>query len=98
VSSVTVPRPHVTRDEVIDVLSRGLGPRYHVASTADPEVVIVQTSSAFRAYLRIVCRGGVSELRVRPGGLVWNLPINTLGIARKVNQVLRESPALGGSR
>jgi hypothetical protein len=97
VSTVTVPRSNVTKEEVSKVLRIGLGPRYHVTAADDPDAMVVGTNRVIRAHIRIVPRDNYAEIRVSPGGLVWDRLINTFGIARKVREVLREAPELGGS-
>jgi hypothetical protein len=39
-----------------------------------------------------------TEIRVTPGGLVWDRLINSVGIARKVRKVLETAVELGGSQ
>jgi hypothetical protein len=109
-STITVPRPDVTSDEVADALRRGLGPRYNVlpgkgvnwnpvgAPRPDhPDTIVVGTGSTrlFRAQVRISQDAGETILHVSSGGLT--LPprlINRLWVTRKVNQVLRGAPSL----
>jgi hypothetical protein len=47
-----------------------------------------------KAQVTITPRGGQTELRISAGGLTWDLLMNTLGVARKVKQVLTSAPSL----
>jgi hypothetical protein len=47
-----------------------------------------------RAQVRIIRRSGKTDVRVTPGGLLGDLVMNTLGIAPKVRQALRDAPSL----
>jgi len=105
--TVTILRPDITSDEVVDVLSRALGPDYHVVASsrtnwaarvvpADAETVLVRAGSnrVWRAYVSVVRQADRTRLRVSPGGLAIDRLINSFGIARKVTRVLRQSAEL----
>jgi hypothetical protein len=109
-STITVPRPDVTSDEVADALRAGLGPRYHVLPGKGvnwnpvggprpdhPDTIVVGTGSnkLFRAQVRISQSGGETILHVSPGG-IGPVPrvTNRLWIARKIGEVLRAAPNL----
>jgi hypothetical protein len=47
-----------------------------------------------KAQVTITRRGGQTELRISPGGISWDLLLNTLGVARKVRRVLASSASL----
>jgi hypothetical protein len=106
--TVTVPRADLTTEEVSKVLRDGLGPDYNVLPgmamgrpawsgphEGRPNTILVGTGNnrAIKAQVTITPRGGQTELRISPGGLSGDLILNTLGIARKVRQVL--ASALG---
>jgi len=107
-STITVPRDDVTSEEVTDALRSGLDPRYEVASglrmprsplfgspRADrPELILVSSSPMVRAQVKIVRRPGATDIHVTPGGVLGDLLMNALGIARTVGRVLREAPGL----
>jgi hypothetical protein len=105
-STVTVRRRDVTAEEVTDALRAGLGPRYEVVSGMRmpavplgkphpdrPELILVSSGAMAKAQVRIIRHSGQTDIRVTPGGLV----INTIGLAAKVRQVLRDSPDLSSS-
>jgi hypothetical protein len=109
-STITVPRPDVTTDEVRDALRKGLGSKYNVIPDSglnmdpiarprpdEPDSLVVGTGSGriFRAEVKISRQPGQTLLHVRAGGLTAPLKIlNVLWIARKVSQVLQASPGL----
>jgi hypothetical protein len=103
VFTIVVPRSDVTADEVVRALRDGLGPGYRVLpgmrqtrapfseplpGSADEIVVAVGSGRVQRAQVTIVRGPGSSELRIRPGGLISDLVLNTLVIARRVHRVL----------
>jgi hypothetical protein len=47
-----------------------------------------------KAQVTITPRGGQTELRISPGGVTWDLVLNTFGVARKIRGVLASSPSL----
>jgi hypothetical protein len=109
-STITIPRPGVTTEEVSEVLRRGLGPRYNVvpgkgmnwnpvgSPRADqPGKIVVGTGSTrlFRAQVTVSRDSGQSDLHVVAGGIT--LPVrltNRLWIAEKVRRVLQAAPSL----
>jgi hypothetical protein len=105
-STITVRRHDVTADEVTDALRAGLDPRYEVVPGMRmpnlpfikprpdrPELILVSSGAIARAQVRIIRHSGQTDIRVTPGGLV----INTIGIAAKIRQVLRDAPDLRAS-
>jgi hypothetical protein len=108
-STVTVPRVDLTAEEVSRVLRDGLGDGYNVLPgmvmsrpawagphEGPPNSILVGTGSnrAVKAQVTLVPRGGQTELRISPGGLLGDLIMNTFGIARQVRQVLASAPSL----
>lgn len=109
-STITVPRPDVTTEEVSEVLRRGLGPRYSVLPgkgmnwnpagkpRADhPGKIAIGTGSTrlFRAEVTITQTPGQTIIRVISGGI--SLPVrltNRLWIAEKARRVLQAAPSL----
>jgi hypothetical protein len=104
--TVTVPRPDLTTEEVAQVLRAGLGDGYNVLPgkamgrtmyqaehDGQPNTIVVGTGEnrMFKAQVTITPRDGQTELRISPGGLTWDLLMNTFGVARKVQQVLAAS-------
>lgn len=109
-STVTVPRPDVTIDEVTDALRHGLGPKYTVLPGTrinwnpvgnprpnHPHTIVVGTGSnrLFRAQVKLSRGSGETRLHVSPGGLSLLRLTNRLGIARKARQVLLDARAFG---
>lgn len=107
-STITVPREDVTSEQVTGALRSGLDPRYEVQPGMrmprsplfgkprpdQPDLILVSSGPMVRAQVRITRRPGQTDLRVTPGGLLGDLLMNTLGIARIVSDVLREAPGL----
>ena len=108
-STITVPRPDVTSEEVADALRRGLGPRYNVLPGMGvnfsplvnlrpdhPDTVVVGTGSnrLFQAQVRISHDAEETTLHVSPGGWGWPRLPNMVGVARKVREVLRDAMSL----
>lgn len=105
--TVTVPR-EVTSDEVVKALRDGLNPSYEVQPgtkmprspffgrprPAGPELIMVSSGMMTRAQVTVVPRPGGTDLKVTPGGVLSDLLMNTLGIARRVREVLQSDPAL----
>jgi hypothetical protein len=108
--TITVPRPDVTTEEVSEVLSGGLGPRYNVLPGKgmnwnpvggprpdQPGKIVVGTGSTrlFRAEVVLSQRSGQTVLHVIAGGLTL-VPrvINRLWIAERVRRVLQAAPTL----
>ena len=104
-STITVRRHDVTAEEVTDALRAGLDSRYDVVPGMRmppllgtprpdrPELILVSSSAMARAQVKIIRHSGQTDIRVTPGGLL----INTIGLAAKVRQVLRDAPDLGSS-
>jgi hypothetical protein len=111
-AKLTFSRPDVSRDEVSDLLRKGLGPRYNVLPGMRagwgftpprpdaPDAIAVGTGSnrVRRTQVRIDRRGSETQIRVSPPGpITLRLP-NMLGINRKVHRVLAEATSLGSPR
>jgi hypothetical protein len=107
--TVTVPRADLTTEEVVTVLRDGLGAGYNVLSgmainqlaflgpqAGQPNTIVVGTGGnrLVKAQVTITRRGGQTELRISPGGVTWDLVMNTFGVARKVRGVLTSSLSL----
>jgi hypothetical protein len=107
--TITVPRDDVTSEEVCKALRDGLGAGYNVLPgmgmgqsgiqsphPAQPDTILVGTGSNrfVKAEIKIVRQGGRTILRISAGGLVLPLIINSVGIARKIRNVLATSPDL----
>ena len=115
--TLRIARPDLPTDDVAQALRDGLGPEYNVLPgmrqtrapfsepvPGPPDAIVVGTGSnrVQRAQVTIVRRAGSSELHISPGGLLGDLVLNTLVIARQVRRVLAgapglHSPAEGGS-
>ena len=109
-STITIPRPDVTTEEVSEVLRRELGPRYNVLAGEGmnwnpvgspraqlPDKIVVGTGSTrlFRAQVTVSRDAGQTDLHVVAGGLT--LPVrltNRLWIGEKVRRVLQAAPSL----
>jgi hypothetical protein len=104
--TVIVPRADVTSDEVVAALRNGLDPQYNVTGGErmtrnpfghphpdQPDAILVGKGSntVIRAEVDIVRRSDHTELRIRPGGVLGQLVLNTLGLARKIRRVLRDA-------
>lgn len=91
--AVTILRPDITSDELVDVLSAALGPRYRVARSG-ANTVLVQAGSkrAARAQVRIDPGPDRTVLTVRAGGLAFGR--RSFGVARRVTRVLQQSAEL----
>ena len=107
--TVTVPRAYLTTEEVVAVLRDGLGAGYNVlpgmamgrlvlqaARVGRPNTIVVGAGGnrVVKAQVTITPRDGQTELRIRPGGVSWDLLLNTFGVAREVRRVLASSPRL----
>jgi len=105
--TVIVSRADLTTEEVVSMLRDGLGAGYNVlpgmeigqtalqsphAGRSNTIVVGIGSNRVVKAQVTITPRGGRTELRISPGGMTWDLLINTLGVARKVRRVLANSP------
>jgi hypothetical protein len=103
---LTIPRSDIRTDEVVQALRDGLGPTYNVlpgmrqtrAPFSDPVpgspdtiVVGIGSNRVQRAQVTIVRGSGRSEIHISPGGLISDLILNTLVIARRVHRVLRDA-------
>jgi hypothetical protein len=92
--AVTILRPDITSDELVEVLSAALGPRYRVArSGADGVLVQAGLKPAVRAHVGVDRGPDRTVLTVRAGGLVFGR-LNSFGLARRVRRVLQQSAEL----
>jgi len=109
-STVTVPRPNITVEEVSAVLRNELGSRYGVTPSmtsrglakevpSDANSLLVSGSWFQRANVRIIPCPDRTEIDVSPGATYPGLIrlIDRIGIARKVHQILEHAPELAGS-
>jgi hypothetical protein len=109
-STVTVPRPDVTVEEVSTVLRSNLSSRYTVTPSmmatgfgkevpGDAHTMLVAANWLARATVRIVPAKNSTEIQVSPGATYFGLIrlIHRAGVARKVHQALENEPALAGS-
>jgi hypothetical protein len=110
VSTITIPRPDLTSEEVTDALRQGLEPRYNVLPETGvnwnpvgnprpdhPDTIVVGTGSnrLFRAQVKIYRGAEATRLRVSPGGMSLVPRLtNRLWLARRVLQVLQAAPGL----
>jgi hypothetical protein len=105
-STVTIPKA-VTSQEVIEALRNSLDSRYEVLSgmrmprapfaiprSGAPELIMVTAGPMVRAQVKIVPRAEGTDLQITPGGLLGDLLMNTLGVARKVRQALLHASTL----
>jgi hypothetical protein len=66
----------------------------------DPDTILVSICSNrlsnrfFRAQVTLTRPSGQTVIRIRPGGTSSEFPINALGIARKIRQVLASAPGI----
>jgi hypothetical protein len=64
----------------------------------DLDTILVSTGSGrlssrlFRAQVTLTRPPGQTVIRIRPGGTSSEFPVNALGIARKIRQVLASAP------
>jgi hypothetical protein len=108
-STITVARPNVTSEEVSEVLREGLSARYNVLpgmrmtrnpvgnprpGQSDTILVGIGSNRVIRTQVTIVRRSGQTDLRISPGGISWELLLNTLGSARKIRRVLSDASNL----
>jgi hypothetical protein len=108
-STLTIPLADLSTEEVVTVLRDGLGENYNVLPgmimgrtilqsprKGPPNKIVVGTGEnvLVKAQVTITPRGGQTELRISPGGLTWDLIYNTLGVGRKIREVLTSSPGL----
>lgn len=106
---ITSARPDLATDEVVQALQDGLGPGYNVLAgmrqtrapfsepvPGSPDTIVVGVGSnrVQRAQVTIVRGSGRSEIHISPGGLISDLVLNTLVIARKIHRVLASAPGL----
>jgi len=110
-STVTVPRD-VTSQEVVEALRRSLDPRYEVLPgmrmprsplfgqprPGDPGLILVTAGAMVRAQVTVIPRAGGTDLRISPAGVLGDLLMNTLGIARDVRQALLDAPSLAARK
>jgi hypothetical protein len=106
-STITVHRHDVTAEEVTDALRAGLGSGYDVVPGMRmsrvpvfgkprpdrPELILVSCGAMAKSQVRIIRHSGQTDIRVTPGGLL----INTIGMAARVRQALRDAPDLSSS-
>jgi hypothetical protein len=107
--TVTVARSDLRTDEVVQALQEGLGPGYNVLpgmrqtrapfsepvpGSPDTIVVGIGNNRVQRAEVDIVRRSGESKIKISPGGLISDLVLNTLVIARRIHRVLASTPQL----
>ena len=112
-STVTIPRTDITSEQVGTALRDGLDDRYDVLPgmrmtrvpigaprAADPNEIMVGKgpSPMVRAQVTIIRRADRTDIRITPGGVAGDLLMNTLGIARKIRNVLLEAPGIGSPR
>jgi hypothetical protein len=102
-STVTIPRPDVTTEDVAAALRKDLGSHYQVQpgmrtsllpgapDPGWPDSIVVGTGAGrvFRVQLDVDHRGGGTRIRVQPAGVTLIRLVNTFAIAPKVRQVLR---------
>ena len=107
-STVTIPRPDVTTEDVAAALRKGLGPRYQVKpgmrtsllpgapDPGWPDSIVVGTGAGrvFRVQLEIDHRGGGTRVRVAPGGLSALRLVNAIVLAPGVRRALRTAFAV----
>jgi hypothetical protein len=109
-STITIPRPDVTLEEVADVLRQGLAAKYHVLpgvginwnpvgnvrpNHADSIVVRPGANRFIRAQVKLSRDSTTTTLHVSPGGLTLTSRLtNRFGLERKVLQVLHDAPKL----
>jgi hypothetical protein len=109
-STITIPRPDVTTEEVSEVLRQGLGDRYNVLPGKGmnwnpvgnprahlPGKIVIGTGSTrlFRAQVTVSRHYGQTDLRVLAGGISLLVKLtNRLWIAEKVRRVLQAAPSL----
>lgn len=112
-STITIPSPDITTDDVSTALRTGLGPRYHVLpgmrtsrlipgkpDPGGPDSILVGAGSdrVRRVQLQVDRSGGQTRIRVEPAGLSWLRLINTVGIGRRVRRALVTAPGLGSAQ
>jgi hypothetical protein len=106
--TITIPRADLTSEEVTRALRAGLGPHYHVVPgmrmprmaifaaelSQNPDTILVGTGAdrLFRAQVTLIRRSGQTHIRIIPSGVSLDFGINSLGIARKIRQVLASAP------
>lgn len=69
---------------------------FGTVQAADPDQIMVEKgpSPMVRAQVTIVRRADRTDIRITPGGVLGDLLMNTLGIARTVRRVLLDAPGL----
>jgi hypothetical protein len=78
----------------------GPGCLFAAEPNRDPDTILVSTGSGrlsnrlFRAQVTLTRPSGQTVIRIRPGGTSSEFPINALGIARKIRQVLASAPGI----
>jgi hypothetical protein len=107
--TITVPQADLTTEEVCKVLRDSLGADYNVLPgmamgravvsgphQGQPDTIVVGKGAnrIIKAQVKMSGRGGQTVFRISPGGFTWDLLLNTLGVARKVRDVLANSPDL----
>lgn len=93
---------------MVEALRNGLDPRYEVLPgmqmprsplfgrprPSEPQLIMVTAGPMVRAQVRVVPQAGRTSLRITPGGVLGDLLLNTLGVAREVRQALLDAPDL----
>lgn len=107
--TLTIPRSELATDEVVQVLRDGLGPGYNVLPgmcqtrapfsepvPGSPNTIVVGIGSnrVQRAQVSVVHSAESSEIHISPGGLLGDLVLNTLVIARQIHRVFSSAPGL----
>lgn len=107
--TISVPRADLTPQEVVEALRSGLDPSHEVLPgmrirraplfgrprPAGPEMIAVTAGPMAQAQVRIIPKSEHTDFRVTPGGVLGDLVMNVLGIARNVHHVLSRAPGLG---
>jgi hypothetical protein len=106
-STVTVPKD-VTSQEVVEAIRDNLDPRYEVLpgmrmrrsplfgkpQPSEPDLIMVTAGRMIQAQVKIIPRAGRTDLKITPGGVLGDLLMNTLGVAREVRQALLNAASL----
>jgi hypothetical protein len=106
--TITVPRTDVTAEKLCKVLRDGLGAGYNVlpgmamgrpllaGPHQQPDTILVGKGSnrIVKADITMSAQGGQTVLTISPGGFTADLILNSLGVARKVRDVLANAPDL----
>jgi hypothetical protein len=66
----------------------------------NPDIILVDAGSnrlsnrLFRAQVTLTRGSGQTVVGIRPGGTSCEFPINWIGVARKIRQILTSAPAI----